>query len=205
MKKILLSASMLLSVAAIAQAQTTVNLETAGTLSSKISSDEKYTITDLTITGELNGSDFVLLRDMAGQNQDNAKTEGKLEKLDISGATIVAGGDPYYVVYGSKGDIEYKTSDKKMGNCLFANCPALKTILMPTNTTAIGDSCFFKTTALENVTYPESITEVGRYAFAYTKITGFVYPSGVELKEGVFRNCSKLTTVVIPDNLYDYS
>ena len=51
-----------------AQAQTTVNVEKAGTLSEQIGDDMKYQITSLKVTGQLNGTDFVLLRDMAGIN-----------------------------------------------------------------------------------------------------------------------------------------
>ena len=121
MKKILLGASMLLSFAAMAQAQTTVNVETPGTLSSKVSAEEKYSITDLTITGSLNGTDVKFLREMAGQDEDNNKTDGKLAKLDLSGASIVAGGDAYFVKYGGKADTEYYTKDNQMSGCMFVN------------------------------------------------------------------------------------
>ena len=50
------------------QAQTVVSLDKAGTLSKKISSAEKYEITNLKISGPLNGTDFILLRDMAGMD-----------------------------------------------------------------------------------------------------------------------------------------
>ena len=74
------------AIAVISQAQqTTVNVETAGTLSEQIGSD-KYTITSLKITGNLNGTDFILLRDMAGIDLDNVPTEGKLATLDLSEA-----------------------------------------------------------------------------------------------------------------------
>lgn len=167
---------MLLSAAAMVQAQTTVNVETAGTLSSKISADEKYTITDLTVTGQLNGTDFVFLRAMAGQDQDNNKTEGSLEKLDLSGATVVSGGDAYFVKYGGKADTEYYTKDNQMSGCMFANCAALKSIVVPTNTETIGDSCFFKCTSLESVTFPETVKEIRTYAFAYTALPSFTFP-----------------------------
>ena len=46
----------------------TVNVTTAGTLSQLIRSDDKYSITELTITGPLNGDDLLLIREMAGSD-----------------------------------------------------------------------------------------------------------------------------------------
>ena len=44
----------------------TIHVATAGTLPNLISANEKYQIEELTLTGELNGTDFKLIRDMAG-------------------------------------------------------------------------------------------------------------------------------------------
>ena len=79
-----------------AQVKRTVNVATAGTLSTLITAGEKYTIDELTLTGELNGSDLRLLRDMAGNDYMGQPTNGMLKKLDLSGANIVAGGDAYF-------------------------------------------------------------------------------------------------------------
>ena len=59
-------------------------METAGTLSNYIPEDEKYSINELTLTGELNGTDFRLLRDMAGNNYLGQNTIGKLKVLSIT-------------------------------------------------------------------------------------------------------------------------
>lgn len=48
----------------------TITLEEGGTLCDYITDDNKYTITDLTIIGPLNGSDLRILRDMAGINHN---------------------------------------------------------------------------------------------------------------------------------------
>ena len=70
MIKLLLSAALVLS-AVSAQGQTVISLDKSGTLSEKISNADKYNITSLKISGPLNGTDFILLRDMAGLDQDN--------------------------------------------------------------------------------------------------------------------------------------
>ena len=47
-----------------ANAQTEVTLETAGTLKDKISSEDKYTITELKVNGPVNGTDMIMLREL---------------------------------------------------------------------------------------------------------------------------------------------
>ena len=146
MKRALLLTVCMAAIAAISQAQqTTVNVETAGTLSEQIGSD-KYTITSLKITGNLNGTDFILLRDMAGIDLDNVPTEGKLATLDLSEAKVVAGGEAYYTDYVN--NKEFYTSDNEMGNCIFYSCDKLESLSLPAGTTVVGDSAFMRCTAL---------------------------------------------------------
>ena len=70
----------------------TIHVETAGTLPTLIAENQKYEITDLTLTGNLNGTDIRLIREMTG-------TGGKLAILNLEEANIVAGGDSYYEDY----------------------------------------------------------------------------------------------------------
>ena len=71
--------------------QITVTLDKAGTLPDKIGSAKKYKITNLKIIGEINGTDWLLIRDMAGGNSDGRsyETGGRLATLDLSEAKIV--------------------------------------------------------------------------------------------------------------------
>lgn len=48
------------------------------------------------IIGEINGSDWRLIRDMAGSSVNGYETNGKLSVLDLSEAKIVEGGGYYY-------------------------------------------------------------------------------------------------------------
>ena len=63
------------------QAQTVVSLDKAGTLSAKISSAEKYEITNLKISGPLNGTHFILLRDMAAWIRRTTSQMARLRRL----------------------------------------------------------------------------------------------------------------------------
>ena len=76
--------------------QITIKLDEAGTLPDRIASSKKYKITNLKIVGEINGTDWNMIREMAGRNYQESSTEGNLSVLDLSEAKIVAGGDYYY-------------------------------------------------------------------------------------------------------------
>ena len=78
-----------------AETKRTIHVSTAGTLSNYISETEKYTIKELTLSGELNGTDFRLLRDMAGCNYLGKKTPGKLFVIELTNANVISGGERY--------------------------------------------------------------------------------------------------------------
>ena len=71
--------------------QITIKLEKAGSLPDRISRSKKYLITNLKIVGEVNGTDWCLIREMAGRNYNREETDGKLSILDLSDAKIVDG------------------------------------------------------------------------------------------------------------------
>ena len=93
--------------------QITIKLEEAGTLPNKIGSNRKYQITNLKIIGEINGTDFRMIREMAGRDYRGDVTEGNLSVLDLSEAKIVEGGD-YYYIYTS-----FHYCPIKKGNSIF--------------------------------------------------------------------------------------
>ena len=72
-----------------------VTLTEPGTLAEVISEDQKYSITDLTVKGPLNGSDIRFLREMCGVDVNNKSTEGKLVSIDFKDAIFVEGGAWY--------------------------------------------------------------------------------------------------------------
>ena len=90
--------------------QITVKLEKAGTLRDKIGSTKRDKITNLKIIGEINGSDWRVIREMAGRSYYNDGTDGKLAILDLSEAKIVSGGGSY--LYNDS-----YTNDNELGYC----------------------------------------------------------------------------------------
>ena len=120
---------------ASAQVKRTIDVVTAGTLSTLISDGEKYTIDELTLTGELNGSDLRLVREMVGCDYLGCQTSGKVTKLDLSGVRIVAGGEKYLdtrSICSSQNSCTngwafiYSSENDVLGNYLFAGCDKLQ-------------------------------------------------------------------------------
>lgn len=66
----------------------------AGTLPSLIASHLKYRIVELTLIGELNGTDLRYIREMSGCDANGKETGGCLSVLDLSGVNIVDGEIP---------------------------------------------------------------------------------------------------------------
>ena len=119
--------------------QITIKLEKAGTLPDRIASSEKYKITNLKIIGEINGTDLLMIRDMAGRNYTGNSTDGKLSVLDLSEAKIVKGGDCYY---NDNYNNNYYTSNDVIGDCAFYDCSGLKSLTLPASITSIGSRAF---------------------------------------------------------------
>ena len=114
--------------------QITVNLDEAGTLEEKIKPEVRSKITNLKIVGEVNGTDWKLIRNIAGYG-----SIGKLSVLDLSEAKIVEGGDSYYNnVYND----EFYTSNDCVGGYAFAYCNSLTSIDLPSTITKIDYRAF---------------------------------------------------------------
>ena len=176
-KKILLFLLMLMPLVASAQTKRTIHVATAGTLSDYISEDEKYQIEELTVTGELNGTDFRLIRDMAGVYSwmrsggmiKYENTDGRLKTLDISNATIVGGGS-YYMEAEYTGptctdcsDLLY-TQDNCISRQLFYKTK-LGSIIIPNNVTSIGEKAFGECNNLTSIVIPQSVKSIQSDAF----------------------------------------
>ena len=153
----------------------TIHVATAGTLSKYISESEKYQIENLTLTGELNSTDFRLLRDMAGDiafvsydQANHTTTNGKLKTIDMSEINIVEGGEAYNYRQYEIGDGDwyaYYTSDNCFSDYLFSDTKIEK-IALPVSVTSIGSSVFWGNRGLEAIAIPNSVTSISNHAFA---------------------------------------
>ena len=185
--------------------QVTVKLDEAGTLPDKIGSAKKYKITNLKIIGEINGTDWRMIRDMAGRNVSHDETEGNLSELDLSDASIVPGGDYYitcaYFDYPSK----IHTSYQVIGDLAFEGCSGLTSLKLPSDIRLIGRNAFEGCSGLTSITLPSGVTEIQHSAFyGCSGLTSITLPSGVtEISNFTFSGCSGLTSLTLPSGVIE--
>lgn len=174
--------------------QITIKLDKAGTLPDKIGSSKKYKITNLKIVGEINNTDWRLIRDMAGMVNGHA-SNGSLSVLDLSEAKIVSGGGSYYGYYSHHND--------SIGKYAFSGCSGLTRIILPSGVTSIGEGAFDSCSGLTSITLPSGVTSIGWYAFyCCNGLTSITLPSGVTSIDGhAFQDCYGLTSINLPSGL----
>lgn len=180
--------------------QLTIENSEPGTLSSKISLEQKNKITNLKLTGKLNGSDIRFIREMAGSDAGGFETDGQLAVLDMEDASIVKGGDNYFY---TETFTTYYTEDGIIGQYMFMSCNKLVTIKLPKSVTKIGFSSFRDCQKLKNVSIPYSVKWVDDAAFYNCcELSDVNIPSSVTyLGSSVFCNCVSLSRISIPSSI----
>ena len=171
--------------------QITLHVERAGTLHGMINASRLPYITDLKLTGELNGTDISFIRTLVKKN---------LRFLDLSEARIVEGGAIYYS--------NYRTSNDIIGSYMFYNpdyspispC-AISKINLPNSVTGIEEGAFKSCTRLTDINIPNSVTSIGPETFkSCTSLTDINIPNSVtSIGERAFSGCTSLTDINIPD------
>ncbi len=223
-----------------------VHVEKAGTLSSLIDPEMKYKITNLTVTGELNGTDIRYIRLMAGSadtvthdwtawtsihsmngdrigvdpeatkkfNKEKAEQraasfqrgdtiEGKLSILDLSGATIVSGGEDYLDSNKGSDNKGFRASDGDLGNYMFSQCESLTSVVLPNNMTELPNNIFYYCKRLTSVTLPEDLTIIRSNAFDLCySLASITFPESLErIESAAFSYCKGLTSLVLPTSV----
>ena len=173
--------------------QVTIKLDKAGTLPDKIGSSRKYKITNLKIVGEINGTDWRLIRDMAGRDFDRTETSGELSVLDLSEAKIVSGGSRY------DAHTFRSTPNNCIGENAFVFCSGLTSIILPSGVTSIGGAAFMDCSGFTSLTIPSGVTEIGASTFrGCSGLTSLTLPSSVtSIGKSAFEGCSGLTSIYV--------
>ena len=200
----------------------TLHVSPAGTLHDYISEADKYNIEKLTITGELNSTDFRLLRDMAGCDYLCNETNGQLKVLDFSDSRIVAGGEMYMntnndhlsimnndelskkIFYGCKFiSVIISNSTTTIGDQALANCKNLNSFIIPNSVTAIGNSSFAGCSSLTSLSIPNSVTTINSSIIGgCSNLVSFAIPNVVKtIGRSDFWGCTRLSCIRIPNSI----
>jgi hypothetical protein len=140
-----------------AQVTKTINVSIAGTLSSLLNNMEDSTITNLTVTGNIDARDVKCMRDEMTV----------LEILDIRNVNVVFYEGNDGTRFSSIGDLVYPANQMPKGAFFYGygTGKALKTIILPNSITSIGDYAFYGCQAITEITIPNSVTTINMHAF----------------------------------------
>lgn len=157
----------------------TVNVTTAGTLSYLLTDTEKSSVTNLTVTGNIDIRDFGTLNSMP-----------LLAVIDISFASIVAFSTAYPA--NQLPGVAFVNGATGKGKT------TLKTIALPTGMTSIGDNAFMNCTGLTAINFPAGLDSIGGASFyGCTSITSLTFPTALKkIKDGAFSGCTGIIGAV---------
>lgn len=90
-----------------------------------------------------------------------------------------------------------------IGDCAFSGCSRLISINIPESVTAIGMYAFSGCSSLSSVTLPDGIAVIGAYAFEdCTSLSSITIPESVTTIGGAaFASCSSLRSITIPEGV----
>lgn len=162
-------------------------------------------VTELTVTGTLNGYDFMAIRNKLP----------KLSRLDLSAVTILVNDYPYYEtlrlvegefpahLFDGCGVSDVLTAVSlpqtvtSVGDAAFKSCSKLTELTLPTNLRTLGNETFSKCTSLVNVLLPVSLETIGNDAFnGCSKVRTVNFPSVLQsIGRNGFAGCSSLQEV----------
>ena len=182
----------------------------------------KKNIEELTIIGQMNGSDFKIIHDMA--------TNNKLSFIDLSDINIVSGGDNYREDYSTKNDeFDYKLFDgcenfekiillktiEEIGRSDVLNCSNLTSLVIYSKVISIKPGIWAGCNKLNDVKiidnsnfhFESSILYDKNYTKIFAALECGCY-GDLTIKEGIeeiqynaFFDCKSLTSVILPSTL----
>lgn len=177
MRKIyMLFVLLMVAITSGAQSSKTVNVTTPGTLGTLLGEDLSE-ITDLTVTGKMNNTDFMVFSNITN-----------LTNLDLAGVTIVdadgneTGTIPDYSMSLNRTlkKIVMPSSLLKVGERAFFKCKLLEKVIFSEGLQSIGKSAFMSCAVLESVNFPASLEKIDDRAFYKTVIKEFVAPESLK-------------------------
>lgn len=190
----------------------TVNVTSAGSLSSLISIDEKDTITVLEVTGTINASDITFISGLiaiknvniegvtiVGNNLPNNAFAGcsTLETILLPPSLLSIGSNAFKDCSNLK-TITIPSSISILKSGVFDNCVSLSDVNLPNTLTNIESSAFYNCKNLSNITIPQTVTSINDDAFQNSGLGSITLPKSVtSIGDNVFANCINLASADI--------
>jgi len=143
----------------------------------------------------------------------------KLTSITIPDSVTSIGNSAFSTCNGLASAIIGK-SVTSIGDRAFSGCISLASVTIGKSVTFIGNYAFSHCNNLTSITIPDGVTSIGKWAFedcsniTSAKMSTFAIPyipttnlqtvvitSGASIDKSAFYNCSKLTSVTIPDSV----
>ena len=174
-----------------------------------IGEDKLASVTDLKITGDINGYDIFIMRSQMPN----------LHKIDMSDANIKASSNNfcYYDTYYTKddelgpyafyqqsklSDIKLPQNIKSIGDHAFNDCIHLNEIKIPEGVTFIGNDAFRGCSNLTSVVFPSTLKYIGQEAFGWCNLQFLTLPSALQtIRGGAFKYNYDLYGLILPTGL----
>ncbi|MBQ8501554.1 MAG: leucine-rich repeat protein [Bacteroides sp.] len=169
--------------------QVLVEVTTAGSLASQITSEEMISITDLKVKGNLNGDDIIFLNRMAN-----------LLQLDLQEANIVSGGSTYYTDQEYDGTItEYVTKDNVFTRYILGET-AVENIILPESLVEVEVSAFPK--SVRKIKMFDNVTTYSTRLINFTNLEEIVLSNKLKEVPGMaFNGCTNLKEIQLPTSV----
>ena len=126
--------------------------------------------------------------------------------LTISGTGAMAdviGGASWYSQRDSIKTIVVESGVTSIGDYAFYPCSKVTSVSLPDTVTSIGYEAFSGCSSLTSITLPDSVTSIGKAAFFNCDaLTSINIPEGVtSIAKETFVSCENLSSVTIPDSV----
>ena len=135
------------------------------------------------------------------KNVGDAFEYSKVEKIELP--DTVEGNDLLIINCPYLKEIRLPANTTKLHSYAFKNCYSLENIVLPEGITEIDDYAFNWCTSLSKIKLPKGLTKIGRCVFWYCQnLKDIEIPEGVtEIESGAFAFCDSLERIVIPESV----
>ena len=183
----LLVTVLMLSATYAQETSLTIDCQTPGWLSSKITYSQQQTLENLKVSGYINGTDIKFIREL----NKSLKLHGV---IDLGDANIVSGGESYYTYNTTN----YTTKTNEITGYMFAQLDSIQKVVLPHSTISFSGSYQFLNTYVDTLVINgtmENLSVADGYNNIFWKTRCIYFPEGLKTLNlnYLFHSYSKLT------------